>query len=122
MNNRKDPPCQGIVDLDRENLCVVDGVVFEKDSFQRYIREEHRPHPKPPEAHIQDGADTAAGHPSSSVCSVSSLPVSSAPTSFSSFPDSMPKFTSFSSFSGFSSQPTSAGSAFLSGGYGLELI
>ena len=114
MNNRKDPPCQGIVDLDRENLCVVDGVVFEKDSFQRYICEEHRPHPKAPiEAGVQT-ADTEA-HPSSSI---SSQPLSSAPSSVSPFVGSMPKCTSFTSFSA----PTSAGSAFLQGGYGIELI
>ena len=120
MNNRKDPPCQGIVDLDRENLCVVDGVVFEKESFQRYIREEHRPHPKAPiEAGVQNaGADP---HPSSGISSISSQPLSSAPSSVSSFAGSMPKFTSFTSFTVFSA-PSSSGSAFLQGGYGIDLI
>ena len=114
MNNRKDPPCQGIVDLDRENLCVVDGVVFEKDSFQRYIREEHRPHPKAP---IEPGVQNAGAdrHPTSGI---PSQPVSSAPSPVSSFAGSMPKFTSFAGFSA----PSSSGSAFLKGGYGLELI
>lgn len=121
MAERKDPPCQGIVDLDRENLCVVDGVVFEKDSFQRYIREEHRPHPKLPETRIQDGAQDVetCAHPTSGISPAEVQPVSSAPAAVSSFTGSMPKFTSFS---GFSSQPTSAVSAFLKGGYGLDLI
>ncbi|MBQ8143931.1 MAG: hypothetical protein IJ452_08325 [Butyricicoccus sp.] len=120
MNNRKDPPCQGILDLDRENLCVVDGVVFEKDSFQRYIREEHRPHPKKTNDHIQTGAQTAetAAPPTSSVCSAGSfgsfpLSYASGPVSYSA--GSMPKFSSFSGIS-------SAGSAFLKGGYGIDLI
>ena len=117
MNNRKDLPCQGIVDLDRENLCVVDGVVFEKESFQRYIREEHRPHPKAPiESGVQNaGADV---HPTSGV---SSQPISSAPSSVSSFAGSMPQFTSFTSFTSFAA-PSSTGSAFLEGGYGIDLI
>lgn len=117
MNNRKNPPCQGILDLDRENLCVVDGVVFEKDSFQRYISEEHRPHPKKTNDHIQAGAQTAetAAPPTSSVCSAGSFPLSyaSGPVSYSA--GSMPKFSSFSGIS-------SAGSAFLKGGYGIDLI
>ena len=117
MNNRKDPPCQGIVDLDRENLCVVDGVVFEKDSFQRYIREEHRPHPKTPiESGVQNAGDEL--HPSSGISSINSQPISSVPSSISSFAGSMPSFTSFTSFSA----PSSSGSAFPMGGYGIDLI
>ena len=111
MDNIKDAPYPGILELDRENLCVVDGVVFEKESFQRYIREEHHPHPKKPETRIESGAANAsADHPSSSVSSASS------------FSGSMPKFTSFTSFTSFSAQKPSSGSAFLKGGYGIDLI
>ena len=111
MNNKKEATYSGILELDRENLCVVDGVVFEKESFQRYIREEHRPHPKKPDPRIENGAKTvSAEHPSSSVSSVSS------------FSGSMPKFTSFTSFSSDSVQKPTSGSAFLKGGYGIDLI
>lgn len=108
MDNKREAPHPGILELDRENLCVVDGVVFEKESFQRYIREEHRPHPKKPETRIEDGAACASDdRPSSSVSSASS------------FSGSMPKFSSFTSFS---AQKPSSGSAFLQGGYGIDLI
>ncbi|MBR3867489.1 MAG: hypothetical protein IKM54_06830 [Butyricicoccus sp.] len=117
MDNQKAPPCRSIVDLDRENLCMVDGVVFEKESFRQYIREEHRPHPKAPiETGVQNAGDEL--HPSSGISSVHSQTISSVPSSISSFAGSMPNFTGFTSFSA----PSSSGSAFSGGGYGMELI